>query len=94
MDARISGFISTAVCLAFGSVTASVDYTYENDGKTLVATVPDAVATLTTSAEEQTCQLLRRDRSVMTKHVRDVFGEGECDEPAPPKKTARTLWLI
>ena len=26
------------------------------------------------------CQLFQRDRSVITKHVRNVFSEGECDE--------------
>ena len=30
--------------------------------------------------QEQMCQLFQRDRSVITKHVRNVFSEGECDE--------------
>ena len=30
--------------------------------------------------QEQMCELFQRDRSVVTKHVRNVFGEGECDE--------------
>ncbi|MBO7501406.1 MAG: virulence RhuM family protein [Fibrobacterales bacterium] len=30
--------------------------------------------------QEQMCELFQRDRSVITKHVRNVFGEGECDE--------------
>ena len=31
-------------------------------------------------AQEQMCQLFQRDRSVITKHVRNVFSEDECDE--------------
>ena len=30
--------------------------------------------------QEQMCQLFQRDRSVITKHIRNVFSEGECDE--------------
>ena len=30
--------------------------------------------------QEQMCELFQRDRSVITKHVRNVFSEGECDE--------------
>lgn len=31
-------------------------------------------------SQEQMCALFQRERSVITKHVRNVFGEGECDE--------------
>ena len=31
-------------------------------------------------SQEQMCELFQRDRSVITKHVRNVFKEGECDE--------------
>ena len=31
-------------------------------------------------SQEQMCALFQRDRSVITKHLRNVFGEGECDE--------------
>ena len=48
---------SLSVCmgslLCGTSAMATVAYTYENDDKTLVATVTDADAALTTSAEEQ-----------------------------------------
>ena len=30
--------------------------------------------------QEQMCELFQRERSVITKHVRNVFAEGECDE--------------
>ena len=30
--------------------------------------------------QEQMCELFRRERTVVTKHVRNVFAEGECDE--------------
>ncbi len=30
--------------------------------------------------QEQMCELFQRERSVITKHVRNVFSEGECDE--------------
>ena len=48
------GFISlSAVCFMAGSAMATVSYTYENDNKTLVATVTDADTALTTSAADQ-----------------------------------------
>jgi len=48
------GFISlSAACFMAGSAMATVSYTYENDDKTLVATVTDADTALTTSAEDQ-----------------------------------------
>ena len=31
-------------------------------------------------SQEQMCELFQRDRTVITKHVRNVFSEGECDE--------------
>ncbi len=31
-------------------------------------------------SQEQMCELFQRERTVITKHVRNVFGEGECDE--------------
>ena len=31
-------------------------------------------------SQEQMCELFQRERSVITKHVRNVFNEGECDE--------------
>lgn len=31
-------------------------------------------------SQEQMCALFDRERSVITKHVRNVFGDGECDE--------------
>ena len=30
--------------------------------------------------QEQMCELFQRERSVITKHIRNVFSEGECDE--------------
>ncbi len=31
-------------------------------------------------SQEQMCALFQRERSVITKHVRNVFSEGECDQ--------------
>ena len=31
-------------------------------------------------SQEQMCELFQRDRTVITKHVRNVFSEGECTE--------------
>ncbi len=45
--------VASVVFLAARSATATVSYTYENDGKTLVATVNDADTDLTTSTEDQ-----------------------------------------
>ena len=54
MKAPRRSFISFAfVCLVSGSVMATVDFTYENDNKTLVATVSDADTALTTSVADQ-----------------------------------------
>ena len=30
--------------------------------------------------QERMCELFQRERSVITKHIRKVFSEGECDE--------------
>ena len=30
--------------------------------------------------QEQMCELFQRERSVITKHIRNVFSERECDE--------------
>ena len=30
--------------------------------------------------QEQMCELFQRDRTVITKHVRNVFKESECEE--------------
>ena len=49
--------------------------------------------------QDQMCQLFGRERSVITKHIRNVFREGELDEkvscakfahntPLPPLKSA------
>ena len=51
---KFAAFSICAGCLLCGtSALATVSYTYENDDKTLVATVTDADVALTTSAEEQ-----------------------------------------
>ena len=54
MKKSIGSFISlSAACFMAGSVMATVSYTYENDDKTLVATVTDADTALTNYDEDQ-----------------------------------------
>ena len=30
--------------------------------------------------QEQMCELFQRERTVITKHIRNIFSEGECEE--------------
>lgn len=48
-----AGALSVTFCAVAASAMATVSYTYENDGKTLVATVSDADTGLSTSAADQ-----------------------------------------
>ena len=40
--------------------------------------------------QEQMCQLFGRERSVITKHIRNIFKEGELDEEVVCAKFAHT----